>query len=303
MSSQRQSEVDVSVVIPVRNGAAWIERQLAALAAQETTCTWEVVVADNGSTDDTAAVARRWALDFPVRLTVADASTRAGIGHARNAGVRASRGAVLAFCDCDDVVAPGWVEAAYAATRTADLVGGLNRLLTDPLDPDAEVLNPGCILQGTFGGAVIGCNFAVRRTAFLAVGGFDEALSAYGCDDVEFSIRVNDAGGSVAPAPDMVVYFRRTDDVRGMLRKTYRSGQAEIVVWARHARYADALGLRRSLLDLVRFPRDAVRGVRSGMPSRSLARMLVTRAARVTAQLPGSPVRHPEPAVLYSDEA
>lgn len=226
--------MDVSVVIPVRDGAAVIGEQLAALAEQRTELAWEVVVADNGSTDLTRAVVEAWRDRLGVPLSIADASAIPGIGHARNTGVAAARGDAVAFCDSDDRVAPGWVQAAWSATRQCDLVGGLNRRLTDPQDPAAEVLNPGC-LKGIRYRAVVGCNFAVTRDAFLAVGGFDESLPPYGCDDVEFSMRVADAGFSVGAAPEMVVYFRETTGLRRLLRKVYLSGKAEAVVWRRHS--------------------------------------------------------------------
>src|SRR5690606_10578144 len=92
----------ISVVIPARDAARWIDAQLGALACQEVPVPWEVVVADNGSTDDTVARAEAWADRLPVR--VVDASGRPGPNHARNQGTAAARGDLLLYCDADDVV-------------------------------------------------------------------------------------------------------------------------------------------------------------------------------------------------------
>ncbi len=272
----------LTVIICVRNGALLIPRQLRALADQRAAATWEVVVVDNGSTDATVAVVRDLAPLLPVPVRVVDASARAGICHARNVGASAARGALLAFCDCDDEVAPGWVDAAVAGLQDHDVVaGGLRELDSEPGAAPAEIAG-GAFVQASFGGAVIGCNFAVRRDAYFAIGGFDESLPPYGCDDVEFSLRANKAQLTVAKRDDMVVHFRRTTGTRELLRKTYLSAQAEALVWRRHSdRYAHLVRpgviVRRALAAVP----AAVASLVGGSPSRVVARRVVTRCGNV----------------------
>src|SRR5665213_4169463 len=98
----------ISVVLPVRDGLPWLDEQLGALAAQHCDEPWEVVVADNGSSDASVALARDWA-ERCAAMRVLDASARVGPAAARNAGVMAARGELLAFCDADDVVQAGWL--------------------------------------------------------------------------------------------------------------------------------------------------------------------------------------------------
>ena len=105
-----------SVVIPTYNAAATLDATLAALAAQEGVAPFEVVVADNGSVDDSAEVARRWADRLPL-LRVVDASRARGVAAARNDGIRAARGDVVLLCDADDVTDPGWVAAMLGPSR------------------------------------------------------------------------------------------------------------------------------------------------------------------------------------------
>ena len=114
----------ISVVMPVRNGMPWIEHQLRALAAQQSAVDWEVVVADNGSDDGTRSCVERWSERDP-RIHLVDASARRGAAAARNIGVRSARGRLLAFCDADDVVRPGWLASMSAALADADLVAGV----------------------------------------------------------------------------------------------------------------------------------------------------------------------------------
>ncbi|WP_115297382.1 glycosyltransferase family 2 protein [Dermacoccus nishinomiyaensis] len=149
---------DLSVIICVLNGAHVIRQQLDALRAQRSRIRWEVIVADNGSTDDTRDVVEGIARNFPVPLRVIDASAKKGAGAARNSGAQESRARFLAFCDCDDQVAEGWVQAAHDGLLAHDVVAGLNREMREPFDPDAPILNPECVVRGSFGNAVMSGN-------------------------------------------------------------------------------------------------------------------------------------------------
>src|SRR5215204_14430 len=104
------SQPELTVVIPALDAADEIAGQLDALAAQEWDEPWEVVVADNGSTDGTRAVVERYAGRLP-GLRVVDASEPAGQAHALNSGVESAGAEAVAFCDTDDEAAPGWVAA------------------------------------------------------------------------------------------------------------------------------------------------------------------------------------------------
>lgn len=268
----------LSVIMCVRNGASVIEGQLRALAAQQTDVSWELVVVDNGSEDHTVAVVRAATEDFPAPVTIVDAAERAGICFARNVGASAARGELLAFCDCDDEVEPGWVGAAAEALRHHHIAAGALRELGSGSTTDAVEIEGGAYVAASFGGAVIGCNFAARRDSYFEIGGFDESLPPYGCDDVEFSIRANKAGLRVGRSDDMVVHFRRTTGTREILRKTYLSAQAEAVVWFRHAdRYGDMVRPRTLLVRLLTAVPSAVTALVSGRPARSVIRGAVTR--------------------------
>ena len=122
--ARRPAPALVTVIVPVRNGARTLPEQFEALAAQRYDGAWELIVADNGSTDTTLAVCASWTDRLP-RLRVVDASERAGSSHARNVGASAANGELLAFCDADDVVDESWLQAIVESARDHDLVGGV----------------------------------------------------------------------------------------------------------------------------------------------------------------------------------
>ena len=116
--------VEVSVVIPVRDGADTIRRQLDALVAQLTPDV-EIVVVDNGSTDTTAAVVESVAALHPaVRL---ESEPHGGANAARNHGIASSSGSLILLCDGDDEVAVNWIAAMRSVLETHELAGKIGR--------------------------------------------------------------------------------------------------------------------------------------------------------------------------------
>lgn len=167
-----------SVVVPTYDRAGTVARTLRSILEQTFT-DFEVIVVDDGSRDDTVAVARTTAGDDErVRITAAG---HAGVAAARNAGARTARGAYLVFLDCDDEVAPGWL-ARFREELDRPGPSGL------PEAPDlvfgaARALVPGGVerswrierLGPAFGdihGVFFPGMFAVRRSLFEEVGGY-----------------------------------------------------------------------------------------------------------------------------------
>src|SRR6202046_1895650 len=114
--------MDVSVVMPVRNGMPHLAVQLDALARQTYQGRWEVIISDNGSTDDSADAVRAVADRVPLR--VIDSRDAPGAAGARAAAAQAAQGRLLLFCDCDDVAADDWVERMVAALGKYPAGGG-----------------------------------------------------------------------------------------------------------------------------------------------------------------------------------
>src|SRR5687767_27975 len=96
----REDVPAVSVIIACLNAAETISGQLEALAAQTWSRPWEVIVADNGSSDDSRSVVERFRDRLPA-LRIVDASAKRGQPYALNVAAREARGTALAFCDAD----------------------------------------------------------------------------------------------------------------------------------------------------------------------------------------------------------
>jgi glycosyltransferase involved in cell wall biosynthesis len=217
-----------SVIVPVLNAEAHVAEQLAALAAQTYAGDWELVVADNGCTDRTIAIVESWAAKLPA-LTIADATSRRGLNHARNAGAAAARGELLVFCDADDVATPGWLDAMVTAARDAELVGGRLEFesLNDPVvrawRPKAGVMTA-LVRDHRFLPYAPGGNMAVWARVAREIG-WDEAFT-FGSSDHGFAWHAQLAGHRIAFAPDAVIQqrFRRT--MLATARQFYRYGRS-----------------------------------------------------------------------------
>jgi glycosyltransferase involved in cell wall biosynthesis len=219
----------VSVIIPAYNESVRIDRQLSALAAQRYD-DWEVIVGDNGSTDDTAACARSWDDRLPLR--VVDASRRRGAAAARNEAVAVSTGELLLFCDADDAVGEGWVDAHATALRSADLVAGAIAHVRPGAAPDdiAVPTEAPTLLGWRSYGQTANC--AVSRRAYDAVGGFPEH-DDFVAEDVEFSWLAQLAGFALHYAADAVVYKYARATGRARLHQYYRYGRFDVDLYRR----------------------------------------------------------------------
>ena len=125
--------LELSVVIPLYNAERYIGDLLDSLAAQEWDGDWEVVIADNGSSDRGVEIARGYRARLP-RLRIIDASSQSGTGYARTTGVRAAEGDSLVFIDDDDIPGEGYVAAMGEALRSHSFVCG--RQEVEKLNPE-----------------------------------------------------------------------------------------------------------------------------------------------------------------------
>ena len=245
-SSERPLEDDrglpelVSVVIPVHNGAATIDAQLEALAAQDYRRPFEVVVADNNSTDGLRAHLENHRFTDRLSLRWIDASGPAGASYARNAGAAAAAGDFLAFCDDDDRAHPQWLTELTAVARRCSAVGGavetasLNTARTQSwrqmLPPEMPYEFPGFLRVSPT------CNLGVWKDRFDAVGGFDVAYDR-GAEDADFTIRIQLAGGVLGHAPRALIGYRLRDTLRGIWDQSVMCGEGDARLYAEYREY------------------------------------------------------------------
>jgi glycosyltransferase involved in cell wall biosynthesis len=220
----------ISVIIPTLNAAHTLEDQLDALAHQRFDGEFEVIIADNGSTDDTRAVVEKWHGRLP-SLRVVDASARPGSPSARNAGVHAASGTSLAFCDADDVVADGWLAAMAEGLESAPVVAGWCELVEEQTD---RLLLPAGPRQTSMGFLRFAdsCSMAVDKAALESVGGFAEDMLR--CSDVDVSWRLQLAGYEMVEAPDALVHKRARRARRARVVQVYEWGRFEPMLYKRY---------------------------------------------------------------------
>lgn len=216
----------ISVVIPAYNEASFLGQQLEALAQQTYDGAWEVLVADNGSSDGTAAVAAAFAERLP-SLRIVDASARRGASHARNVGSEAAHGDAIAYVDADDVATPGWLAAIATALRTHDFVAGRS---DEPVPGEpGNTSPPGSHWKGLPRGDLnflpwaFGGNCAVRTKAYKEIGGWREDLAHFG-EDVDFCWRLQLAGFPLTYVPDAVMCYRQPTAAAGLIKQRFNFG-------------------------------------------------------------------------------
>jgi glycosyltransferase involved in cell wall biosynthesis len=221
----RRRVLQLCVVIPARNEEARIGEQLEALITQECDVDWGVVVVDNGSTDRTAEVVKRYG-ERSSRVRLVSAPERGDQSFAANRGVAASEADAVAFCDADDVVAPGWVQAMADGLRRHDVVTGPNEL--DRLNPCHLASSRGRSIEqpvGTFAGifpCVRGNNYGVRAEVWDRIGPLNEGY--FPVADIEFSMRCWRNGIQIVGLPDAVVHYRYRSSVRDLWRQGWKYG-------------------------------------------------------------------------------
>ncbi len=224
---------ELSVIVPCHNEAATLADQLEALVAQDVGWPWEVLVVNNQSTDETVSVALSFEHRLPLR--VIEAPDARGVAHARNVGVKAALSDRVAFCDGDDVVAPGWLNAMRDALTTNPLVTGpveTSSLNADdvaksrPASSTVEVPRFGQI------GFARGNNTGLWISAWKELDGYNETFD--GLEDIEFSLRAAAMGYRPNFAPDALVAYRFRPGLGALWKQGifYGRGRPSLVVLA-----------------------------------------------------------------------
>ncbi len=228
----------VSIVVPVYNRADEIGACIESLLDLDyPPARREIIVVDDGSRDHTAAVVRR----YDVRLLAM--SGNCGQSAARNRGVRAAAGEIVAFIDSDCTAEPRWLRdlLPYFSDPRIALVGGRvdahdRQSWLDRYETTHSALNMGAKVR--LGAAphsdfyVPTCNMLVRRQAFEAVGGLDEGLRVG--EDVDLCWRLKAKGCRGLYVPSGPVRHRHRNRFWSNFKRRYEYGTSEAVLYERH---------------------------------------------------------------------
>lgn len=238
--SSAQASPAVSVIIPCKNAEEHLGQQLEALASQETSFRWELIIVDNGSTDRSISIAEAYA--DRVELRVIPALERPNQAYARNVGAGAARAEKLIFVDADDEVAPGFLTAMYRALAQHDLVMSPQDL--DALNPgwnrEAHDVSPAS--QGAFAPYAFGSGVGLSRRVLESAGGWPEEYTP--CEDMALSYRLAQSGVVLARLPEPLLRYRFRDSLGALFSQTRIWGCREALV---HREFDAAFVPRRTL--------------------------------------------------------
>jgi mycofactocin system glycosyltransferase len=240
--TQNQDLPLVSVIIPVYNRPQEIQECLASLEALDYPADKiEVIVVDDGSRDQTAAVVRR----FDARLIVQPYNR--GQSAARNTGARVARGEIIAFLDSDCIAGPRWLRdlVPYFQDSRVTLVGGFvdayyREKRMDRYEQVCSALNMGS--QQAMGRGencvfyVPTCNMLVRKDSYLQAGGLDDRLRVG--EDVDLCWRLMAAGHHLLYIPQGAVAHKHRNRLLSGLLRRFDYGTSEAVLYARFPKVA-----------------------------------------------------------------
>lgn len=258
-------DLTVSIIIPVYNGAKTMPACLESLLKQDYPAdAFEIIVVENGSTDNTAAVIRQ----YPVRLLH---SHQRGPAAARNMGIAHSQKEIIAFTDADCIADPGWLRnltAPYADPCVGGVAGEIvayrhgNRNMIEMFSDEHSPLRNFISGAAEFLPHLYTANASYRRAALQQVGGFNPTL--FTGEDVDLSWRVQlYTPYRVSYAPEAVIYHNHRSSKRGLARQYRQYGFGEILldtIYGRQKNYprTRSFQARRILSQLLALPRYVI---------------------------------------------
>jgi glycosyltransferase involved in cell wall biosynthesis len=215
---------EISVIVPTYNGASRISSCLESILNQNTSRIYEIIVVDDGSTDDTAHVVST----FPeIRLFVRQ---NRGPAAARNFGVSQALGNIIVFTDDDCIPLPDWLENLVQPLDDSRVTGCKGAYLSKQSEVTAQFVQIEYeekyeILAGMKETNLIDTySAAFRKSAFSEVGGFDESFPNASVEDRDLSIKLAQAGHKLVFVPTALVYHTHAAGQWVYFKKKFKNG-------------------------------------------------------------------------------
>jgi len=217
----------VSVVVCTYNGSRTIRECCEGLCKLDY-ADFEVIVVDDGSTDDTAAIVQ----EYPFRLI---RTANCGLSSARNTGLAAATGEIVAYIDDDAFPDPDWLKYLARGLMSSDHagMGGPNIPPDDGLVANCVAHAPGgpmhVLLSDQEAEHIPGCNMAFWKDKLEAIGGFDVRYRTAG-DDVDVCWRLQERGWTLGFTGAAMVWHRRRATVQAYWKQQKGYGKAEALL-------------------------------------------------------------------------
>lgn len=243
---------DISVVIPAFNAEAHLPEAIASMQ-QQTLQNIEIIVIDDGSTDNTYELVRRLQTLDP-RIVFLSSGENRGVAHARNLGMQAAKGRFIALLDADDIAMPHRLERQYAhfaSHPTVHAVGSAVLLMNDGGVTDPRPVRPLCAPRDVRLQLALSCEFFMPSLMIRAGKAFPRgrAFVSQRCEDWDYICRFERTWGpgAVANLPEPLVYYRRHEAqaTAKMFVDTLAGPSADVRV-----DYLESLGVPRFAIDL-----------------------------------------------------
>ena len=218
----------ISVIVCTHNGSGTILDCLRGLQRLDYPAI-EVIIVDDGSTDDTANIAREFPFDV---ISI----SHLGLSTARNVGLQNATGEIVAYIDDDAWPDPHWLTYLALTFRDEACAGAGGPNIRPPGESvvsDCAADSPGgpihVMLSDVEAEHLPGCNMAFRKEALAAVGGFDPVFRTAG-DDVDLCWSMQSAGLKLLFSPAAVVWHRAPQSVAAYWNQQFGYGKAEAVL-------------------------------------------------------------------------
>lgn len=252
-----------SVIVPVLNAARTLPRCLEALERLDPPPS-EILLVDNGSSDGSLGLLHKFASTLPGNRGRVLQEYRRGAAAARNTGIRAAQGELIAFTDADCIPETAWLRNLIAPFADPQVGAVAGRVAAAPHNSTLELFSALYTLAlpdkpsrhrrwSPWEGGFPTANLAVRRPVLEILDGFDEQAMIYG-EDYDLCARIYGQSLEIAYEPAARVLHQHRTTLVGMMRQAFGFGRGHSFLLRRHIRHGLWLDVPRNSLSWERFP-------------------------------------------------